>query len=42
MSALGGVMLILGSYMCAGWLGYQLGIERGMQKIQTKRKRYKI
>lgn len=37
MVALSGTTVILIAYFFAGWLGYQLGVERGVQKERTKR-----
>lgn len=37
MSAMVGVIAIFGAYICAGWLGYQLGVERGVKMERTKR-----
>lgn len=37
MSAFMGTFGIFLAYGCAGWIGYQLGIERGIQKERTKR-----
>lgn len=37
MIALRGMLVIIGAYICAGWIGYQLGLERGIQKERTKR-----
>lgn len=30
-------LLMLAAELLAGWLGYQMGIERGMEKERTKR-----
>lgn len=35
--ALNGMFIIWGAYICAGWLGYQIGVERGIRKERTKR-----
>lgn len=32
-----GAFGILAAYIIAGWIGYQLGIERGIEKERTKR-----
>ena len=37
MTAFGGMVAIYAAFLCAGWLGYQLGVERGIAKERTKR-----
>lgn len=37
MKALGGMIAIYAAFFWAGWLGYQLGVERGIRKERTKR-----
>lgn len=37
MQAITGTTAIIIAYICAGWLGYQLGMERGIAKERTKR-----
>lgn len=37
MSALAGSVTILAAFILAGWLGYQIGVERGIEKERTKR-----
>lgn len=37
MRALMGTGAILLMYLCAGWIGYQLGVDRGVRMERTKR-----
>lgn len=37
MIAAGGTLMILATYLAAGWIGYQLGVERGIRHERTKR-----
>lgn len=37
MLAFGGTAMLFLSYALAGWMGYQIGVERGIQKERTKR-----
>lgn len=31
------MLLVIGAEILAGWLGYQIGFERGMVKMESKR-----
>lgn len=35
--ALTGMFIILGAYICAGWMGFELGVEHAERKARTKR-----
>lgn len=35
--ALIGMFIILGAYICAGWMGFELGVEHAERKARTKR-----
>lgn len=37
MTALGGSLAILAAFAMAGWMGYQIGLQDGIRKEQTKR-----
>jgi hypothetical protein len=39
MIAFSGTLWIVIAYLIAGWIGYQLGVERGMEKVRTKRRK---
>ena len=39
MIAFRGTLWIVIAYLIAGWIGYQLGVERGMEKVRTKRRK---
>ena len=38
MTALGSLLSIFAAYGVAIWIGYQIGMERGIQKERTKRR----
>lgn len=40
MQAITGTAAIFIAYFLAGWLGYQLGVERGIRIKETKRRRF--
>lgn len=42
MTALGGALAILAAYLSAGWIGYQLGVQRGIEAERTKRPIHRV
>ena len=37
MSAIGGTLSILAAYLICGYMGYCVGVQRGIEKCKTKR-----